>query len=37
MRAMLANILGEQVDPEWLKLDTEVKTVLRVYQEVVIK
>ena len=37
VRAMLANILGEQVDPEWLKLDTEVKTVLRVYQEVVIK
>jgi hypothetical protein len=34
---MLANMLGDQVDPKWLTLDTDVKTVLRVYQEVVIK
>ena len=37
VRAMLANILGDQVDPDWLTLDPEVKTVLRVYQEIVIK
>lgn len=36
-RALFAHLLGEPVKEEWLQTDEEVKTVLRVYKEVVIR
>ena len=37
VRALLAWILGEQIDPSWLTVDESVKTVLRVYKEVTVR
>ncbi len=37
VRAMLAHALGKEISPEWLRLAPEVKTVLRVYDEVVVR
>lgn len=36
-RALLAEMIEEPVDVNWFKLDKDVKAVLRVYQEIVIK
>lgn len=37
VRALWANLCGQEVPDEWLQVDPAVKTVLRVYQEVVIR
>lgn len=37
VRALLAWILGDQIDPSWLTVDESVKTVLRVYKEVTVR
>lgn len=36
IRALLAALLGEPVEEEWLQVDEGIKTILRVYQEIVI-
>ena len=36
-RSLLAEIVGAKVDKAWFDYDKSVKTVLRVYQEIVIK
>ena len=37
VRAFWANLCGQPVPDEWLQADPTVKTVLRVYQEVVVR
>lgn len=37
VRAQLATLLGEKIDAEIFKIDTNIKSVLRVYQEIAIK
>lgn len=37
VRALLTDLLGKEVDEKLFKIDTEVKSVLRVYDEVIIK
>ena len=36
-RAFIAELIGEKVLEEWFEVDSKVKSVLRVYEEVVIK
>ena len=36
-RAFLAELIDEPISDEWLEADTDVKSVLRVYKEVVVK
>lgn len=36
IRALLAVLLGETVEEEWFQIDESIKTILRVYQEIVI-
>lgn len=37
IRALLANLLGMQVEDEWFQIDESIKTILRVYQEIKLK
>lgn len=36
-RALLAELIGRSIDDEWFRVDPDIQTVLRVYQEVVVK
>lgn len=36
IRALLAVLLGETVEEEWFRIDEKIRTILRVYQEIVI-
>lgn len=37
IRALLANLLGRPVEEEWFRTDENIKTILRVYQEIKLK
>lgn len=36
IRALLAALLGERVEEDWFRIDENIQTILRVYQEIVI-
>lgn len=36
IRALLASLLGEPVEEDWFRIDETIKTILRVYREIVI-
>ncbi len=36
IRALMANLLGMPVEEDWFRIDESIKTILRVYQEIVV-